>query len=130
MIVGWVRVGVLSSVYTMSFTPPPFRRFRRSTRVALRIQLEAQAAEQRLRCEAETIVVNLHGALIETPIALSVGTDIDIHVFLTDKRASATVVYVDPAEPLRCGVELARPQNIWGISLPPDDWEDATTVAK
>jgi hypothetical protein len=108
----------------MSFTPPKFRRFRRSTRVSLRIKIEAQAAKQRLTCQGETIVVNLHGALIATPIALSVGTDIEIHVFLTDKRAFATVVYVDPSEPLRSGVELAKPQNIWGVSLPPYDWED------
>jgi hypothetical protein len=39
---------------------------------------------------------------------------------LTDKLGKARVVYVDPA-PLRCGVELHQPRNIWGVPLPPDD---------
>jgi hypothetical protein len=31
-------------------------------------------------------------------------------------------VYVDPELPFLCGVALETPQNIWGLSLPPDDW--------
>jgi hypothetical protein len=45
-----------------------------------------------------------------------------IHVRLTDKRATAEVVYVDPEQPRHCGVKLEKPENIWGVSLPPDDW--------
>ena len=74
-------------------------------------------------CEGETIVVNLHGALILTGIELRIGMRIWIHVYLTDKRATARVVCVDSENPLQCGIELDKPQNIWGISLPPDDWE-------
>jgi hypothetical protein len=40
---------------------------------------------------------------------------------LTDKLGKARVVYVDPENPLRCGVELHQPRNIWGVPLPPDD---------
>jgi hypothetical protein len=47
---------------------------------------------------------------------------ISIHVYLTDKNAMARIVYVDPENPLRCGIELDERQNIWGVSLPPDDW--------
>ena len=50
---------------------------------------------------------------------------IEIHVYLTGKRANAEVVYVDPEKPLRCGISLAIPQNIWGISLPPSDWDES-----
>ncbi len=75
-------------------------------------------------CEGETIVVNLHGALLSTPVGLNLGMMIDMHVHLTGKRSIAKVVYVDPAEPLHCGIELAKPQNIWGVSLPPEDWEE------
>jgi len=32
-----------------------------------------------------------------------------------------TIVYVDSENPLQCGIELDKPQNIWDISLPPDD---------
>jgi hypothetical protein len=62
--------------------------------------------------------------LLATSIALNVRTYIEIRVYLTGKRANAKVVYVDPAQPLHCGIELARPQNIWGISSPPDDWRE------
>ena len=100
------------------------REFRRSTRVALKVVIEAQGIGEPLTCGGETIIVNLHGALISTAVALSVGMKIEIHVYLTGKRANAEVVYVDPEKPLRCGIALAIPQNIWGISLPPKDWHE------
>jgi hypothetical protein len=49
---------------------------------------------------------------------------VSIHVRMTDKRAAAEVVYVDPDQPRHCGVKLAKPENIWGIALPPDDWRE------
>jgi hypothetical protein len=97
---------------------------RRSTRVALRVVIEAQGIAEHVTCEGETIVVNLHGALISTSLALRVGLKIELHVYLTSKRANAEVVYVDPENPLRCGIALAKPQNIWGISLSPKDWDE------
>lgn len=78
-----------------------------------------------MMCEGETVVVNLHGALLSTTIRLSVGMRISIHVYLTDKRAKARVVYTDPEKPLRCGIQLDQPRNIWGVPLPPDDWDEA-----
>ena len=104
------------------------REFRRSTRVALKVVIETQGTQGiagNLTCEGETIIVNLHGALISTAVALKVGMKIEIHVYLTGKRANAEVVYVDPEKPLRCGIALAIPQNIWGISLPPKDWQES-----
>ena len=94
---------------------------RRSTRVPLKVVIRERITN-RLICDGETIIVNLHGGLISTPIALSQGMRIEIQVFLTDKRAQAEVVYVDPEQPLHCGIALAKPENIWGMSLPPDDW--------
>jgi hypothetical protein len=85
------------------------------------------AAESRT-CDGETIVVNLHGALIATAVGLSSGMRISICVYLTDKRAMARVVYVDPRNPLRCGIELDEPRNIWGVPLPPDDWEETAAL--
>ena len=49
---------------------------------------------------------------------------ISIHVIMTDKRAKGRVVYVDPENMFRCGVELDQPRNIWGISIQPDDWDE------
>ncbi len=103
---------------------PIFGENRRSTRVPLKIDIKVEDGAKSLSCEGETIVVNLHGALISTAVALSVGMRISIHVYLTDKRAEAQVVYVNPDNPLHCGIALDQPRNIWGVPLPPDDWEE------
>jgi hypothetical protein len=101
---------------------PIVRDARRSTRVPLKVVIEAQGITEPLSCEGETIVVNLHGALTSTAIPLNKGMRIKIEVNLTGKHANAEVVYVDPEQPLNCGIALAKPANIWGVSLPPDDW--------
>lgn len=103
---------------------PGFCQSRRSTRVSLKLVIEVEGLAQKLITDGETIVVNLHGALISTATPLHLGLRISIHVYLTDKRATAHVVYVDKKNPLRCGIELVKPQNIWGISLAPADWPD------
>jgi hypothetical protein len=90
----------------------------------MKIRIEAQGVAEPLTCEGETIVVNLQGALISTTVALRVGMRIEIHVILTDKRALARVVYVDPDSPQQRGIGLEKPQNIWGLSFPPDDWRE------
>ncbi len=100
---------------------------RRSTRVRLKVEIEAHGVSEPLTCEGETFVVNLHGALILTAVVLRVGMKILIHVPLTDKRATAEVVYVDPDQPRHCGIKLERPENIWGVPWPPDDWVRVNT---
>jgi hypothetical protein len=50
------------------------------------------------------------------------GLKIEVHVIMTDKSAAAEVVYVDPERPFVRGIELDKPENIWGLSFPPDDW--------
>lgn len=106
--------------------PSTFRESRRSTRVPLKVVISVEGSTDRLACEGETIVVNLHGALLSTAVALRPGSRISIQVYLTGKRSAARVVYVDPGNPLRCGIELHPPQNIWGVSLPPVDWSEPT----
>ena len=83
--------------------------------------------DKRIVCAGETVIVNLHGALIKTLELLAHGTHITLHVPLTGKSAAAQVVFVDPEDRQSVGVELSHPQNIWGISLPPDDWESRFT---
>jgi hypothetical protein len=102
-----------------------FRESRRSTRVPLKVAIAVEGGTESLMCEGETIIVNLHGALISTTHGLKVGMKISIHVYLTDKRAKARVAYVDPENPVRCGIELDTPRNIWGVPLPPDDWDES-----
>ncbi len=76
-----------------------FRESRRSARVPLKVAIAVESGAESLTCEGETVVVNLHGALLSTTIGLSVGMRISIHVYLTDKRAKARVVYADPENP-------------------------------
>ena len=106
------------------WSKPIARESRRSTRVPLKVMVKTQGITEPLTCEGETIVVNLHEALISTAIALRVGMRIEIRVVLTDKRARAKVVYVDPERPRLCGVALDQPENIWGVSLPPENWSE------
>ena len=109
---------------------PLFRERRRSARVPLKVDIKVEAGSESFVCDGETIVVNMHGALISTVAALRVGMKISIHVFLTDKRASARVVCTNQENPLQCGIELERPQNIWGVFLPPEDWEESTAMGR
>ena len=111
----------------MSSTPT-FRENRRSTRVPLKLVIAIEGAAENRTFDGETIVVNVHGALIATAIGLSTGTRVSIHVYVTDKRAAARVVYIDPKNPLHCGIELDEPRNIWGVPLPPDDWDETASL--
>jgi hypothetical protein len=95
---------------------------RRSTRVPLRIVISAQGVSESLTCDGETIVVNRHGALICSTVPLPMGLKIEVHVIMTDKRAKAEVVHLGAERPFVCGIAMDKPQNIWGLSFPPDDW--------
>jgi hypothetical protein len=75
-----------------------------------------------LTCDGETIIVNRQGALISSTAPLRMGLKIEVHVIMTDKRAKAEVVFLDAERPFVCGVALEKPENIWGLSIPPDDW--------
>ena len=90
----------------------------------MKIEIEALGLDEPLVCQGETIVINSHGALISTAVPMRVGMKIQIHVIPTNTRAAADVVYVDPDRPRVCGIGLVIPENIWGVSLPPDDWHE------
>jgi hypothetical protein len=77
-----------------------------------------------LSCEGETIVVNLHGALVKTSGRLELGAKITVNVQLTGKSADARVVFASRERPSEYGIALDKPQNIWGISLAPADWQE------
>jgi hypothetical protein len=115
---------MLSSAIRGMYASTRFRDSRRSTRVPLKVIIAIEEGPGIFSCEGVTIVVNLHGALIATEIGLSAGTKISVHVHLTDKQSAARVVYVDPENLLHCGIELEKPRNIWGVPLPPGDWEE------
>jgi len=96
---------------------------RRSTRVPLQIEIEAQRIGEPVKTEGQTVLVSCHGALISTPLPLPLRTRIELRVIPTKKWALADVVHVDPAKPQICGIALLQPQNIWGVPAPPPDWQ-------
>ena len=95
---------------------------RRSTRVPIRVQIELHGTE--VSCEGETIIVNLHGALVRTSAPLQLGDRITLRVQLTGKSATARVVLASREAPMEFGIGFDKPQNVWGISLPPADWRE------
>jgi hypothetical protein len=105
-----------------------FHESRRGTRVPLKVVITIEGGTETRTCDGETIVVHLQGALIATAIGLRTGMRISIQVYVTDKRAAARVVYIDPKNPQHCGIELDEPRNIWGVSLPPNDWEEKAAL--
>ena len=107
----------------MSTTNLP-REARRSTRVQLKVVIEAKGVTEPLTSDGETMVVNLHGALISTAVPLRVGMKIQVHVMTTTTRAAANVIHVDPDRPRICGIGLVVPENSWGVGHPPDDWHE------
>ena len=96
------------------------RDLRRSTRVPIRVRIHVRATG--LSCEGETVMVNLHGALVKSAGALELNAAINIEVPLTGKTASARVVHASRERAGEYGISLDHPQNIWGIQLPPADW--------
>src|SRR5205085_4035838 len=94
---------------------------RRSTRIATDILIEVKG--EGFAYAAETITVNLHGALIRTSARLEIGTVLNVYVHRTRKTALARIVFADREDPSQHGIELERPENIWGVAGPPSDWE-------
>lgn len=90
---------------------------RRSTRIPTHVVIEVKSDGS--AHVGETVIVNLHGALVQVPTSLKLGDRITIHVPHTGKSAVAVVVFVEQ-EVSQFGMELERPENIWGVVAPPD----------
>lgn len=107
------RHEMVVSVPTKISTP------RRSTRVAADVLIEVQG--ERFAYAGETVIVNLHGALVRVAAPLKLGDRITLYVHSTSKSAGARVVFADYEASL-FGIELDSPENIWGMTDPPTDW--------
>jgi hypothetical protein len=78
------------------------RQLRRSTRIPLRLSIRTVRSEGP-NCNAETITVNLHGALVRTSLPLIVGETVELEVLITAKKVRAEVVWCDPEETFTYG---------------------------
>ena len=103
---------------------------RRSTRVnaAVPVILSGRdASGQAFRDETHTVIVSLHGALLQTPRQLLVGMQVTIESPRTGITEKAICVHAEEQVPgvavHTVGVQLVRPGNIWGLENPPADWQ-------
>jgi hypothetical protein len=75
---------------------------------------------------AHTQVVNKHGGKIATTHPLAMGTEVLIENRARGIVAKARVVWLGERDDIRSshsvGLELLEPQNVWGMTFPPDDW--------
>lgn len=92
---------------------------RRSTRMFLHRPVKVEGAG--VEYSGETITVNLHGALVRVAAPLRLGDRVTVHVHHTGKSAPGAVVFAKSGMS-QFGIELQNPENIWGVSIPPSDW--------
>ena len=92
---------------------------RRSTRILLDVLVEVQG--KGFAYAGETTTVNMNGALLRIPARLKVGDRVTVHVHATGKSAPAIVAFAND-DLSQFGIELEKPENIWGVTLPPPDW--------
>lgn len=102
---------------------------RRSTRIPVEVSVEIELPRVNLGVpplpiRGYTTVVSLHGALIHTSKPLRFGTQIlvTVHNGRGARLTVGRIVYIHPTEPQTAAVELLEPQNVWGVSTPPADW--------
>ena len=91
---------------------------RRSTRISTDVLIELHG--EGFAYAGETVTVNLHGALVKLSAPLRVGDNITVHVQSTGKSATGVIVFAD-LESSQFGLELEKPENLWGIAATPSD---------
>ncbi|MGE0406885.1 MAG: PilZ domain-containing protein [Candidatus Korobacteraceae bacterium] len=104
--------------------PDPSDR-RRSTRVLVKIPLRIRGtgtAGSELDTGAETLLVNKHGAKVRSQHPLELGMEVAVAVQATSRSQSARVVWEDQPGANIYGIEFVSPENLWGITFPPEDW--------
>ena len=105
------------------------REGRRSPRIVAGIPLDLRPVQQ--SCPAVTAVINLHGALILSPVPWPSGTALEIRNQKTNRSIRARVVWSGPEDgsgSYKLGVEFEAPESgFWGndYSLKPVQIADA-----
>ncbi len=104
------------------------RNLRRSERVVLRVPVELSALlphGERINIQAQTLVVNAHGGLLDVGIEMARGQRFRLSNLKTEIVASGRVLRVEESAQARFSVafEFESPApHFWPISFPPTDW--------
>ena len=104
---------------------------RRSTRISIAIPITISGKDANGRAFKEntrTIILNKHGAKIVTVHQLALGAEVLLENRALGRAAQTTVAWLgdrpSAREPAEVGIQLVEAENIWGIELPPDDWQE------
>jgi hypothetical protein len=103
---------------------------RRSRRLYLHIplRLDWQPENQaRVSEEAETVVVNAHGALVRLDLVPTLGQKLSLQNKSANQTQDAIVVFVGKEAAkdgkFSVGIEFIQPNaSFWRITFPPEDW--------
>jgi hypothetical protein len=101
---------------------------RRSHRLFLQVRVVVEgklANASPFREETHTIVVNAHGALVETDATLDQGQVVTLQNIMTGEKSECVVKLVSPGAPgkFNTALEFTRPNpGFWQVSFPPEDW--------
>ena len=116
---------------------PKSANLRRSTRltIALPIVVSGQDAQGNSFTEqTKTIVVNKQGGRVFLHREVRLKDTLSINNPNLKCTVRAQVVWLGkprtPADPWEVAVELLEPQNIWGVSFPPNDWEETPSQSE
>jgi len=110
----WILIRAITEILSQEKHSP-----RRSTRMFLHRPVKVQGAG--VEYPGETITVNLHGALVRVAAPLRLGDRVTVHVNQTGKSAPGAVVFANSGMS-QFGIELQKPEDIWGVAIPPQDW--------
>ena len=109
---------------------------RRSQRLFLQVKVVLEGKlpnRSALNEETHTIVVNAHGALVETTALLEQGQSVQMLNVRTGEQIECVVKLVTPATAgkFSTAFEFKTPNpDFWRISFPPEDWSNRAPEAK
>jgi hypothetical protein len=109
---------------------------RRSQRIFVQVPVlveEQGAGEDRLKEETQTLVINVHGALLLLSHKVSQGQELVLTHRRTAESQRCRVVFLGPPEggKAQVGIEFLTTQaGFWHVSFPPSDWTPRHPDAK
>lgn len=116
---------------TWSTPSGPEAHRRRSQRVMLSVPvtLTGKSSDGPFTEEAQTMVINAHGALVGLKAKVAKGQTLRIRTRMAPEEQDCNVIWVGPAAEgkTQYGIEFVKAApTFWRISFPPADWSPAS----
>ena len=109
---------------------------RRSQRLFIQVPVVVEAQltnESKFSETTRTLVVNAHGALVESSTQLEQGQTLILRSVRTNEQQESLVKLVSPGDSGKFNValEFTKPNpTFWHITFPPEDWSNHHIYAK